>query len=143
MKRSLTVSALILLGMSGAHAADNQELIDYRRHIMAALHEQANLIEMIAQKKAPAADFAIHAQALAVTASQAKQAFEPKAEGGASKPEVWSNWADFSKRLDVMTAATSELAKAAKSGGLAAATPKIQAAIECNSCHETYMKKKS
>jgi cytochrome c556 len=123
-----------------AHAADDQEVIDYRRHIMAALHEQAALIDMIAKKKAPDGDFAIHAQAFAVTAAQAKKSFEANVEGGKSTPEVWSNWNDFSKRLDAMTAAAEELAKAAKTGGLAAATPKLQAALECNSCHAVYMK---
>lgn len=141
MNRVAVSAAVFLLGSNLAHAFEDQEVIDYRRHIMVALREQAALIDMIARKTAPDADFAIHAQAFAVTAAQAKQSFEAKVEGGNSKSEVWSNWNDFSKRLDAMTAAANELAKAAKTGGLAAATPKLQAALECSGCHAVYLKK--
>lgn len=143
MKRAVGISAIVtLLSMTSASAFDDQDVIDYRRHIMLSLGEQAALIEMMVQKKAPATDFATHARALAVTASQAKKAFEPKVEGGNSKPEVWHNWADFSKRLDEMATATADLAKAAKDGGIASAGPKVQAALDCNGCHDVYLKQK-
>lgn len=143
MKRAVAISAVVtLLTMSSAYAFDDQDVIDYRRHIMTALGEQAALIEMMVQKKAPATDFAIHAKALAVTAGQARKAFEPKVEGGNSQPAVWQNWADFSKRLDAMTNATAALAKAAADGGIAAAGPKVQAALDCNGCHDVYLKEK-
>ena len=95
-----------LMNVSSAAAFDNQDLIDYRRHVMLALGDQVAAINLMVQKKVPATDFALHAQALAITAAQAKSAFESEAEGGNSKSEVWKNWADFSKRLDAMTSAT-------------------------------------
>jgi cytochrome c556 len=79
---------------------------------------------------------------LALSAATAKKAFEPKAPGGNSKPEVWSNWSDFSKRLDAFVAATDDLAKAAASGGVAAAGAKSQAALACTGCHDQYMSPK-
>jgi cytochrome c556 len=143
VKRAVAVSAVAaVLGMTSAWAFEDQELIDYRRHIMVTLGEEVTVINLIVQKKVPDTDFAIQAQALAETAAQAKKSFEAKAEGGNARPEVWQNWADFSKRLDTMTSAAAELAKAAKEGGIAAAGPKVQAAINCNSCHETYLKQK-
>ena len=69
---------------------------------------------MILENKAPPDNFATHLKILAVTATQAKKAFEPKVVGGNSKPEVWANWADFSKRLDELAANTAELAAAAQ-----------------------------
>lgn len=118
--------------------ADDQDVIDYREHIMKTMGEQAAAISQILQQKAPADNFAIHVQILAVTAATAKKAFESKVLGGEAKPDVWTHWADFAKRLDDLTAATADLANTAKSGGLAAAAPKVQAALTCKSCHETY-----
>ncbi len=77
---------------------------------------------------------------MALSAAMAKSVFEPKVEGGASRAEVWSNWTDFAKRLDAMTATTDDLAKAAASGGVRAAAPKLPALLAtCKSCHEQYL----
>jgi cytochrome c556 len=64
------------------------------------------------------------------------------AEGGNSKPGVWSNWTDFSKRLDALSAATDELAKTAATGGIAVAGPKAEG-LGCKSCHDQYMAPKN
>lgn len=121
-----------------AARADDEDTIDYRKHIMRSMREQAASIAMVLQKKAPADNFATHVRILAVTAAMAKKAFEPKVPGGDAKPEVWSNWADFAKRLDTLVAATDELAKTAEAGGLPAAAPKVEAALSCKACHDKY-----
>jgi cytochrome c556 len=128
---------VVVLAATPSHA-DDQDVIDYRRHIMKTMGEEAAILGMIMQQKAPATDFAAHVQVLATTAATAKQAFEPKIAGGDSKPEVWAQWADFAKRMDALTAATADLAKSAKDGGVAAAGPKIQTALTCKGCHDTY-----
>jgi cytochrome c556 len=130
--------AALLLG-SATVCADDQDVIDYRVHIMKSMGEQLGAIQMILAKKAPADNFAVHVRILAAIAPQAKKAFEPKLPGGNSKPEVWSNWPDFAKRLDALVASTDELAKAAQAGGAAAVGPKLQSALNCQSCHDTYM----
>ena len=118
--------------------ADDQDVIDYRTHIMKTMGEQMGAIGMILENKAPADNFATHLKVLAVTATQAKKAFEPKVVGGNAKPEVWANWADFSKRLDELTANTAELAAAAQHESVAAVGGKLRSALKCKSCHETY-----
>jgi cytochrome c556 len=118
--------------------ADDQDVIDYRQHIMKTLEEQAAAISQILQQKAPAENFNIHVQILAITAATAQKAFEPKVLGGEAKADVWVRWPDFAKRLDALTAATADLASTAKAGGLAAAAPKVQTALNCKSCHEIY-----
>jgi cytochrome c556 len=123
---------------SGSARADDQDVIDYREHIMRTVEEQAAAITQILQQKAPAENFAIHAQILAITAATAKKAFEPKVLGGEAKGDVWVHWTDFAKRLDDLTAATADLASTAKAGGIAAAAPKAQAALICKSCHDIY-----
>jgi cytochrome c556 len=134
-------AALVLgtvLSTTSAYA-DDQDVIDYRTHVMKTLEEQTEAIKMIIAKKAPADNLATHVKTLAIAAGMAKKAFEPKVEGGASKPQVWSNWPDFSKQLDALTAATGELSKAATDGGVASVAPKFQSALNCQGCHDQYV----
>lgn len=121
--------------------ADDQDTVDYRQHIMNTMGDQMLLINQIVQKKAPPDDLATFTQILAVTAATAKSAFTPNVAGGDSKPNVWTNWADFSKQLDELVASTADLAKAAKTGDITAVAPKV-AALGCMSCHDIYMQKK-
>ncbi|HEY4366237.1 MAG TPA: cytochrome c [Steroidobacteraceae bacterium] len=129
--------AVTLASAPLAHA-DDQDAIDYRRHIMKTMGEEAAIVGMILKQKAPAESFATHMQILAVAAATAKKAFEPKVAGGDSKPEVWAQWPDFAKRLDALVAATDDLAKTAQQGGVAAAGPKVSTALTCKGCHDTY-----
>lgn len=129
--------AALLLG-SAAVRADDQDVIDYRVHVMKTLAEELGSINMILARKAPADNLAAHVQALAVTAPQARKAFEPKVAGGKSRPEVWANWTEFAKQLDALVSQTDGLAKTVKDGGAAALAPKIQS-LNCQSCHDTYM----
>jgi cytochrome c556 len=138
MRVSIFAAALIVVALATPLrvVADDEDTIDYRRHVMASLGEQMDALAMIVQHRAPADNFAVHAQTLAIIAATEKKAFEPKVPGGKSKPEVWSQWADFSKRMDALVASTAELAKA---GGVATAGAKVDAASMCKSCHDTYV----
>lgn len=130
----------LLSGAALAHA-DDQDVIDYRRHIMHTMGQQVAMLDMITQQRAPATNLATHAQILAITAATAKKAFEPNVAGGEAKAEVWAQWADFSKRLDTLVAAANELAKTAKAGNVAATAPKLKD-LGCKGCHDTYRKPK-
>jgi cytochrome c556 len=129
---------LIVVTASTMARADDQDVIDYREHIMKTMGEQSAAISQILQRKAPADNFAMHVEILAITAATARKAFESTVPGGEAKPDIWGHWPDFAKRLDDLTAATADLAKIAKSGGVAAAAPKVQAALTCKNCHDTY-----
>jgi cytochrome c556 len=133
------VILVALLSVTGSVLADDQDVIDYRKHVMKSMGEQLAAIHLILEKKAPQDNLAAHMKVLAVTATQAKSAFEPKVPGGNSKPEVWSNWADFAKRLDALTASTASLAKTAQDGGATAIGPKLDSSLDCKSCHDLYM----
>jgi cytochrome c556 len=138
---SLLAAAVLL---PNAARADDQDTIDYRQHVMKTLGELSAALGQILQQKVVVAPDAVvsHTQTMAITAKMAKTAFQPKVPGGESKPEVWSNWADFSKRLDELTAYTEAVASAAKSGGIAAAGPKLTDAHVCKDCHDQYRQKK-
>jgi cytochrome c556 len=118
--------------------ADDQDVIDYREHIMKSMGEQAAAIGQILEQKAPAENLATHIQILMIVEATAKRAFEPNVPGGRAKPEVWTKWAEFSKRLDELTANTEDLSKIAKTGGAAAIAPRIQAALTCKGCHDAF-----
>ncbi len=135
--KGLALTALAYL--TTVALADDADAIDYRKHVMKTLGEQLAAIDMIVAKKAPPDAFAVHMKTIAVTATQAKLAFENKVAGGNSKPEVWSNWADFAKRLDAMITASNELAKGATAANWATVGPKINAALDCEGCHKVYM----
>lgn len=134
---AVSMALVALVAAAGPAQADDEDVIDYRKHIMKTMGEQVAILGMILEKRAPATDVAIHAQILAVTATTAKMAFEPEIQGGAAKPDVWAKQDDFNKRMDVLVAATAELAKAAKDGGAAAVGPKMKA-LNCKGCHDTY-----
>jgi cytochrome c556 len=121
--------------------ADDQDVKDYRSHVMKTMGEQVAALAQIAKGKANAGDVAAQAEVLSITASLAKVAFTPKVPGGEAKPEVWDKWQDFSKRLDEMAAATADLAKTAKQGGVAAVTPKLTT-LGCKGCHDEYREPK-
>ncbi len=132
------LSLALLLAVTLQAAADDQDTIDYRQHVMKTLGEQLAAVNMILAGKAPPQSFAVHLQVLATAASQARKAFEPKIPGGKSKPQVWSSWPDFAQRLDALTAASSDLAKAAASGP-STLGPRIRASLDCEGCHRIYM----
>jgi cytochrome c556 len=141
MNRLVTLMALgVLVCATLPSRADDQDVIDYRTHVMKTLDEQLGAVGIILENKVPADNFATHLQVLAVTATQAKKAFEPKVPGGNAKPEVWSNWADFSKRLDELVATTADLASAAQHDSVAVVGGKLKSTLKCKSCHETYRK---
>jgi cytochrome c556 len=131
-------AVFVLLIAPAVVLAEDADVIDYRQHVMATLGEQSEALSMIVQKKVPADNFNILVDALALASTQALNAFEPKAEGGNAKPEVWKSWPDFSAQMKQLVANLAELDKLAKSGGVTAAAPKIQSLLTCQKCHDTY-----
>lgn len=137
------VALLAATTLSGVARADNQDIIDYRQHIMKTLGEQAQSLAMVLQGKAPAENVAIHAQLLAVTAATVEKAFTAKVPGGEAKADVWAKWDDFSKKAKDLAAASTELAKAAQAGGVEAAKAKMAPpGLGCKGCHDVYREQK-
>ena len=66
----------VLTCVALAAVADDQDAVDYRKHVMSTLGEQAAAIDQIIAKKAPADAFAVHVKTIAIAAGQTKLAFE-------------------------------------------------------------------
>ncbi len=141
MKRMGKLAGRLVLvamtAMGGLAYADDQDVVDYRRHIMITLREEVAVLSMILEQRAPTDGLVTHAQILATTAATAKLAFEQQIPGGEAKPNVWANWDNFSKRMDELVATTADLAKSAQDSGATAVATKIKA-LNCESCHDTY-----
>jgi cytochrome c556 len=135
--RWVTVVAA-LLAASGSALADDQDVIDYRSHVMKTIGEQVGAIQLILENRVASDNLAAHLKVIAATAPQAKSAFTAEVAGGRSKPEVWADWDDFSQRLDRFVAGAQELAQAAEAGDAAAAAAKLPATLDCKGCHEVY-----
>jgi cytochrome c556 len=139
----LALIAVVALPLSLAAAADPQDTIDYRQHIMKTLNEQAAALGEILSGAVPDDNAIAHMDALALTAATALKAFEPKVPGGEAKPEVWSQWADFSKRMNEFAQKTAAMAKVAHEQGKDAGLANVMDALSCKKCHDTYRKEKT
>jgi cytochrome c556 len=136
------LSALAALSLQQAAYADDQDVIDYRQLIMKQLDAGSAALGMMAAGQVPPDSIGLQARAVAVNAKAAIKAFEPKVPGGESKPEVWSKWADFSKRMDTFAKKADEMAKVAETGNVARVTELMIDALPCKQCHDLYRNKK-
>jgi len=142
-KRAIIVLAAVAgLQFPGGVRADNQDVIDYRQHIMNTLNEQAAALGEILSGAIPDDNVVSHIDALALTAATALKAFEPKVPGGEARPEVWSQWDDFSKRMNEFAQQTASMAKVAHAQGKEAALAKVMDALSCKKCHDSYRREK-
>lgn len=145
MRRSfkwLCAGALMVSSVVTTASADDKNAIDYRQHIMNTLNEQSAALGQILSVAVPDDNVIAHLDAIALTASTALKAFEPKVPGGEAKPEVWSNWADFSKRMKDFAQKTAEMSKTAHEQGKDAGLANVIDALSCKSCHDTYRSEK-
>ncbi len=140
--RLISVSMLAALSALPAARADDKDVIEYREHIMNTLNEQAGALGEILSAAVPDDNVISHLDAIALAASTALKAFALKVPGGEAKPEVWSNWADFSKRMNEFARMTADMAKTAHEQGKDAALANVVEALSCKSCHDTYRKEK-
>ena len=138
---ALTLAALPLI--STVARADDEDTIAYRKHIMRTLDEQTAALGMILSGAIPEDNLVLHMDAIATTASMALSSFEPNVPGGDAKPEVWSNWEDFAKRMNDFVAKTANMAKVAHDEDPQTAVELAIEALDCKGCHTVYNSKRT
>lgn len=141
--RATLACFLLGVGASGVAAADDEDTIAYRQHIMHSLQEQTAALGKIMSGAVPDDNAVAHMETLALIASTALKSFEPKVPGGDSKPEVWSDWDDFSGRMQEFAQLTAKMAQAARDEGKDAGLSHAIEALNCKSCHDVYRKPRS
>ena len=112
-----TAALVCILATSSLVRADDADIVKFRQLTMKELDAEATALGMIAAGQIPADTLAANLEAIAVSAQIAQKAFEPKVPGGRVKPNAWSNWDDFSKRMQVFVEKTQAMAKAGKAHG--------------------------
>jgi cytochrome c556 len=122
--------------------ADDKDVVEYRQHIMKSLQEQTAAFGQILSGAGPTENTLAHMETLALSASIALRSFEAKVPGGAAKPEVWSNWADFSKKMKDFADKSAEMAKIGREQGVDQAAMKVIEALPCKGCHDVYRDEK-
>jgi cytochrome c556 len=145
MKQSLRHACALALTVAQAVSsayADDKDVVDYRQHIMNTLNEQTAALGEILSGAVPDDNVIAHLDALALTASTALKAFVPKVPGGQARPEVWSNWADFSLRMNEFAQRTAAMAKLAHEQGKEAGLATVMDALSCKKCHDNYRREK-
>lgn len=138
---ALSLAALPLV--APVAQADDEDTIAYRKHIMKTLDEQTAAIGMIFSGAIPDTNLQLHLDAIATTAAMALSAFEPNVPGGDSRPEVWTDWDDFAKRMNDFAAKTANMAKVAREQGTDHAAELAIDALDCKGCHKLYNSKRS
>lgn len=113
-------------------------LIYERQQVMIQLEKDAELLGEIAAGLAPASKLAETTRAIAKSAKESHAAFQMKVPGGRTRPEAWSNWADFNQRLEAFVASSEKLAKLAETGTVASVTDTLGDALNCKACHDVY-----
>ena len=111
------IMAVIMTPFAAAQAYDDQDVIDYRQHIMIALDEQTAAFGMVVSTQVNNDNLVAHLENIALTAKAALKSFEPKVLGGESKSLVWEQWQDFSERMTTFAVATEKLAETARTQG--------------------------
>jgi cytochrome c556 len=136
----VALGVMTLLPMVGH--TDDKDVVDYRQHIMKSLEHQTAVLGQILSGAGPAENTLAHMETLALTASIALKSFEAKVPGGAAKPEVWKDWADFSKRMKEFAEKSAEMAKVGREQGVDQAAMLVIEALPCKGCHDVYRDEK-
>lgn len=128
---------------AAAAAYADKDVIDYREHIMKTLQEQTAIMGMIVSTLAPPEQMAMHAEAIALAAKMAATSFEQKVPGGEAKPEIWTKYDDFSKRMKTFVEKSQTMSDAAKKGASTTEiTEMLVEALPCKDCHDLYRDEK-
>ena len=119
-----------------------ETLIYERQQLMIQIDKDSELLGEIVAGIAPASKLKETTAALARDAKESHAAFSMKVPGGRTKPEAWSNWADFSKRLDAFVAGAEKIAKLGETGSVPAVNDVLGDAMTCKACHDLYREPK-
>lgn len=138
---ALAVGVALAIFASAPSVAEDKDVVAYRRHLMITLNEQSGALGMVLSSAIPSGDPAAHLEAIALAASYATKAFTPRVPGGEARPEIWTQWTEFSKRMDDFARKAAQLAKTVReNGALGVPPPRVNVldALTCKTCHDLY-----
>lgn len=134
--------ALPLIPLSSVHGQAEDPVLK-RQLIMQQLDDDAETLGSIAARIEQPTKMAEVARRVATAAKESRDAFKQNAPGGHAKPEIWTNWADYSAKMDAFVANSEKMAKVAETGDVNGVTELLVDALPCKSCHDVYRQKKT
>lgn len=139
MRRIIITISLAALALAGpACAASRDHAIAYRQELMKTLEAQFQAITLIVTRGAPPENLHSHLVAALLTARALPLAFEQRAPGGNSQPQIWTNSDDFDHQMRHFEASVAIALEAAKNGTPVAGVLYHLDAISCRACHNRY-----
>jgi cytochrome c556 len=134
--------ALPLAPLSVVHGQAEYPVLK-RQLIMQQVDEDAEALGMIAAGLEPKTKMLEHAKSIAKSARESYDAFKQNAPGGRAKPEIWSNWADYSAKMEAWIANADKMVAAAEKGDSNGVTEIMVEALPCKGCHDVYRERKT
>ncbi len=123
---------------TAASAASPEHAIAYRQDLMKTLEAQFQAITLIVIAGAPAENLHSHLVAALLTARALPLAFERRAPGGSSQPQIWTKENDFDHQMRHFEASIAMAVEAAKNGTPVEGVLYHLDAISCRACHDRY-----
>jgi cytochrome c556 len=114
--------------------AASHDIIEYRQQARRTLEAQFLMVTA----GAPAENRHSHLTAALLTARMLPAAFEPRALGGASQPQIWMKGDGFAHSMSEFEASVAIATEAARNGTKPADVLFHLDAISCRKCHDTY-----
>ncbi|MFM7276037.1 MAG: c-type cytochrome [Gammaproteobacteria bacterium] len=140
IRRAILVATLALT--PALAQAEKNPAIEYRESLMHLIGQNVGPMSAMMKCDIPwdAARLAGWGKDLkALSTLNAMRGFPPGSEGGDAKPSIWSNMADFEKRMQDMQLEIDKLGDAAVGGDKAAIGAQMSAAGKaCKGCHDEY-----
>ncbi|MCK5819895.1 MAG: cytochrome c [Psychromonas sp.] len=152
----LVVSLLFISSISSADMQHNPNANFFKSHIEATkyrqdafsmmsvnFHDMATMLK--GKKKWDQAEFQTRANNVHNISTMIEDGFKgqkmPKGQTKA-KPDIWTNWADFSSKLQHLRGSTLKLADVSKTGNKKAIKSEFKAVGQlCGACHKKYRNK--
>ncbi len=122
--------------------AEREGLIFERQQTMDQLQRDGELLGNIVAGLAPHEKLGQATRAIANGARDALRDYQNRVPGGRSKPEVWSNNADFMARMEAFARNSEAMAQAGEVGNMALVTERMIEAMPCKQCHDIYREPK-
>ena len=99
-------------GSSAANSVDTEAAIFDRQFLMQQLDDDGEVLGNISAGIEPVSKLAATTRSIANNARDSVESFRAVIPGGQSKPEVWSNHADFMVRMEAFAKSAEAMAKA-------------------------------
>ena len=123
---------------AAADAVQREGAIFERQSIMDQLDKDGELLGNIAAGIEPPEKLGEVTRSIANGARDSVVSFRSVLPGGRSKPEVWSNHADFMQRMETFARNAEAMAKAGETGDMPGVTHLMVSAMPCKQCHDVY-----